>query len=138
MDLRELLEQLRAGKVSVDGVLEKLEQPAEVNLGFAHVDLQRRQRCGFPEVIFCQSKSCSWVEGVVEKLVEAAHNTRNHRYSASRGIPKLRQALALSEGSFMTFVERPVSAVLLLMALVVIVVAVLPAVRKGREEAFQE
>jgi alanine-synthesizing transaminase len=30
----------------------------------------------------------------VEKLCEAAHNTRNHRYSASRGIPKLRQALA--------------------------------------------
>jgi putative tricarboxylic transport membrane protein len=51
---------------------------------------------------------------------------------------KLRQALALSEGSFMTFIERPVSAVLLLLALAVIVVAVLPAVRKGREEAFQE
>jgi len=51
---------------------------------------------------------------------------------------KLRQALALSEGSFMTFIERPVSAVLLLLALVVIVIAVLPAVRKGREEAFQE
>jgi alanine-synthesizing transaminase len=30
----------------------------------------------------------------VSKLCEAAHNTRNHRYSASRGIPKLRQALA--------------------------------------------
>jgi alanine-synthesizing transaminase len=30
----------------------------------------------------------------VNKLCEAAHNTRNHRYSASRGIPKLRQALA--------------------------------------------
>ena len=30
----------------------------------------------------------------VEKLAEAAHNTRNHRYSASRGIPKLRQAAA--------------------------------------------
>jgi alanine-synthesizing transaminase len=30
----------------------------------------------------------------VEKLCEAAHNTRNHRYSASRGIPKLRQAVA--------------------------------------------
>jgi alanine-synthesizing transaminase len=28
----------------------------------------------------------------VEKLVEAARNPRNHRYSASRGIPKLRQA----------------------------------------------
>ncbi len=30
----------------------------------------------------------------VEKLVEAAHNSRNHRYSASRGIPKLREAIA--------------------------------------------
>jgi alanine-synthesizing transaminase len=30
----------------------------------------------------------------VEKLAEAVHNPRNHRYSASRGIPKLRQAVA--------------------------------------------
>ena len=30
----------------------------------------------------------------VEKLSEAAHNSRNHRYSASRGIPKLREAIA--------------------------------------------
>jgi len=51
---------------------------------------------------------------------------------------KLRQALALSEGSFMTFVERPISAVLLLLAAAVIVIAVLPAIRKQREEAFQE
>jgi alanine-synthesizing transaminase len=30
----------------------------------------------------------------VDKLGEAAHNTRNHRYSSSRGIPRLRQAVA--------------------------------------------
>ena len=30
----------------------------------------------------------------VEKLSEAAHNSRNHRYSLSRGIPKLREAIA--------------------------------------------
>jgi alanine-synthesizing transaminase len=30
----------------------------------------------------------------VEKLTEAAHNPRNHRYSSSRGIPKLREAIA--------------------------------------------
>ena len=29
----------------------------------------------------------------VEKLCEAAHNPRNHRYSSSTGIPKLRQAV---------------------------------------------
>lgn len=32
-------------------------------------------------------------EPVVEKLKEAASNPRNHRYSASRGIPKLRAAI---------------------------------------------
>ncbi|MBK5250809.1 MAG: LL-diaminopimelate aminotransferase, partial [Actinomycetales bacterium] len=30
----------------------------------------------------------------VEKLAEAAHNTRNHRYSSSRGTPNLRLAVA--------------------------------------------
>ena len=44
---------------------------------------------------------------------------------------KLRQALALSEGSFMTFVERPVSAGLLLLALAVMVIAVLPTCARG-------
>ena len=30
----------------------------------------------------------------VEKLVEAAYNPKNHRYSLSRGLPKLREAVA--------------------------------------------
>ena len=70
-DLRDLLERLKAGEIGVQSALEKLEQPPVVNLGFAHVDLQRRDRCGFPEVIFCQGKSSDWVEGVVAQLVEA-------------------------------------------------------------------
>src|SRR5271154_1581582 len=32
-------------------------------------------------------------DGAVEKLAEAGRNPRNHRYSASRGIPKIRQAI---------------------------------------------
>ncbi|MFN4281276.1 MAG: tripartite tricarboxylate transporter permease [Alphaproteobacteria bacterium] len=51
---------------------------------------------------------------------------------------KLRQSLILSRGDFMTFVTSPVSAGLLLVATLVVIVAVLPTVRKGREEAFQE
>jgi len=51
---------------------------------------------------------------------------------------KMRQALALSEGSFMTFVERPVAAVLLALALAIILIAVLPAVSRSRQKAFQE
>ncbi|MEJ1158304.1 tripartite tricarboxylate transporter permease [Prosthecomicrobium sp. N25] len=51
---------------------------------------------------------------------------------------KLRQALTFSRGSFAVFVERPVSAALLLVALVVLVMALLPAARRSREEVFTE
>ncbi len=51
---------------------------------------------------------------------------------------KLRQALALSQGSFMTFVERPVSLLLVILSIAIMIVAVLPAISKRREEAFQE
>ena len=67
VDLREMLEQVKAGKLSVDAALE-LHRPAVADLGFAQVDLQRRQRCGFPEVIFCQGKTSEWIEGVVRQL----------------------------------------------------------------------
>ncbi|MBA2496906.1 MAG: aminotransferase class I/II-fold pyridoxal phosphate-dependent enzyme [Acidimicrobiia bacterium] len=46
-----------------------------VDLGFGNPDLPS------PEI-------------AVDKLCEAAANTRNHRYSSSRGIPKLREAMA--------------------------------------------
>ena len=51
---------------------------------------------------------------------------------------KLRQALILSRGSFTTFVERPVSAGLLIIAVVILVVALLPTFSKQREEVFTE
>lgn len=51
---------------------------------------------------------------------------------------KLRQALVLSRGSFMTFLDRPISAGLLVVAAVLLAVALVPSVRKGREEAFVE
>ena len=51
---------------------------------------------------------------------------------------KLRQAMILSRGSFMTFLENPIAAGLLAIAAAIIVIAVFPSVRKGREEVFTE
>ncbi len=51
---------------------------------------------------------------------------------------KFRQAMILSRGSFMTFVERPVSAVLLAIAFGLLIIAALPSMRKKREEVFAE
>ncbi|MEY2929453.1 MAG: hypothetical protein RL033_202 [Pseudomonadota bacterium] len=47
---------------------------------------------------------------------------------------KLRQALVLSRGSFSTFVTRPVSCGLLLVAVAVLAIALLPSVSKKRAE----
>src|SRR6266700_2906695 len=61
----------------IDGLKMAARRAGEdvVDLGFGNPDLPS------PEV-------------AVDKLAEAAHNPRNHRYSASRGIPKLREAVA--------------------------------------------
>jgi putative tricarboxylic transport membrane protein len=50
----------------------------------------------------------------------------------------LRRALLLSRGDPATFAEHPVSAGLLAVALLVLVLALLPAVRRSREEVFTE
>jgi putative tricarboxylic transport membrane protein len=51
---------------------------------------------------------------------------------------KLRQALVISRGSFMTFLERPLSAGLLVLSLILVIIAVLPSIRQSREQVFKE
>jgi NCAIR mutase (PurE)-related protein len=79
-ELRELLEGVQTGRLSVNAALERVEGGV-ADLGFAHVDLHRRQRCGFPEVIFCEGKTPQWVEGVVKKLAEAGQDCLATRVS---------------------------------------------------------
>jgi len=50
----------------------------------------------------------------------------------------LRRAMLLSRGDPSVFVTRPLSAVMLAAAVLLIVVIALPNIRKKREEAFQE
>jgi putative tricarboxylic transport membrane protein len=51
---------------------------------------------------------------------------------------KLRQSLAISKGSFATFIEHPASATLLALTLVLTVIVLLPTIRKGRDKAFAD
>ena len=50
----------------------------------------------------------------------------------------LRRAMLLSRGDAMTFVNRPLSATLLGISVLLLVIIALPAIRKKREEAFVE
>ena len=46
------------------------EDPKFVNLGFARVDTDRRRRCGFPEVIYCEGKTAKEVVAIAKTIVE--------------------------------------------------------------------
>ena len=83
-ELRPLLEQLQAGHATVDDVLQRLDGHPVADLGFAQVDLQRRQRCGFPEVIFCEGKTPEWIEGVVRQLAAAEQDCLATRVNAEQ------------------------------------------------------
>ena len=50
----------------------------------------------------------------------------------------LRRALTISRGDLMSFIEHPISAGLLLVAVVLLVIDLLPSIRKGRDEVFTE
>ena len=51
---------------------------------------------------------------------------------------KLRQALIISDGNPLTFVSSPLSAGLLAVATIALVLAVLPSMRKSRDEVFKD
>jgi NCAIR mutase (PurE)-related protein len=96
-NLRELLESVKDGRLSLETAVERLNCAPVADLGYAHVDLQRRDRCGFPEVIFCEGKTCEAIEGVVRKLREAKQDCLATRVSQeqsahlSRVFPEGRQ-----------------------------------------------
>lgn len=71
MEAREILEQVKAGKISIDDA-EKFfrKQPFE-ELGYAKLDSHREIRSGFPEVIFCSGKPDEYLVSIYKKMYEA-------------------------------------------------------------------
>src|SRR5512136_185833 len=78
--IRSLLESVRGGSVTTDEALQQLRAlPFEDVAGFARLDHHRALRCGFPEVIFAQSKTPDQVVQIFRRLA-----ARNERVLATR------------------------------------------------------
>jgi len=73
-ELRSLLEAVRAGSIDVAAAAARLGTPAVGDLGFATLDLHRKERCGFPEVIFAEGKTAPWVEAAIRRMGEAGQD----------------------------------------------------------------
>ena len=55
--IKDLAERLLAGHVSLEGFLAELARPKTADLGEVQLDLDRRRRCGYPEVVYGQGKA---------------------------------------------------------------------------------
>ena len=67
--IRELLEKVRDGEVSVEEALQEVPVLPFRDLGFAKVDHHRAIRCGFPEVILCQGKEPEDIGRIAQELL---------------------------------------------------------------------
>ena len=56
-DLADLLARVREGTLDVDDALERLRGWPVADLGHTRLDLQRSERCGYPEVVFGAGKT---------------------------------------------------------------------------------
>ncbi|MCE9565056.1 MAG: nickel pincer cofactor biosynthesis protein LarB [Planctomycetes bacterium] len=83
-EVKQLLDGVRDGQLSVEDAATQLVGNPVADLGFATVDLQRKDRCGFPEVVFAEGKTAEWVEGVVRRLSAAGQDCYVTRVNAAQ------------------------------------------------------
>lgn len=64
--MKKLLEEYKAGKRSLEDVLEALHDLPYQDLGFAKLDTHRNLRKGFPESVFCPGKTTAQILAIVQ------------------------------------------------------------------------
>lgn len=74
-ELLTLMESVRSGAVSPEAAASQLADLPYSDLGYAKVDHHRAIRNGYPEVIFCQGKHRSHIQGIVRDML--AHSEQN-------------------------------------------------------------
>jgi len=86
--LRDLLEGVEGGQVSIEDALSRLRGFPYEDLGFARLDTHRTLRKGFPEVIFCPGKTAEQIVRIMERVRE-----REGRVLAARATPEVAEVV---------------------------------------------
>ena len=74
MKVNEILNKLKENEISIEEAEKMLSSSSFIDLGFVKVDLERKDRCGHPEVIFSEKKTVSQLKKIVETLIENGEN----------------------------------------------------------------
>ena len=71
VEAREVLEQVKAGNISIEEAEKYFRKKPFEELGYAKLDTHRQVRSGFPEVVFCSGKPDEYLVSIYQKLFEA-------------------------------------------------------------------
>src|ERR1700741_4469106 len=78
--LRQLLDQVRAGQSTVDDALATLRELPFRSLGFAQADTHRHLRTGFPEVVLGSGKTAPQIATLLTELGRGGVTVRAPRF----------------------------------------------------------
>ncbi len=81
--LKRILEKLYSNEISVENAFAEIMNLNTIALEFAHLDIHRPIRCGFPEVIFCEGKTTDQIVEIFSKLAETGENVLATRANES-------------------------------------------------------
>ena len=69
-ELKQILEAVQSGAMSVDEAAIKIKEEPFVDLGFAKVDMQRKMRQGAAEVVYGAGKTAGQINGILSAMKE--------------------------------------------------------------------
>ena len=69
MKIAEILDKYKAGELDMAKAEMLIKNNSYDEMGFAKLDIQREQRSGFPEVIFCAGKPDYYLVSIYKKMV---------------------------------------------------------------------
>jgi NCAIR mutase (PurE)-related protein len=92
METREILEQVKSGTMSVEEAEGHFRRQPFEDLGFAKLDMHRKIRSGFPEVIFCKGKPDAFLVSIYKRMVEEEGKAFGTRASKEQ-YEKVREAI---------------------------------------------
>jgi len=72
--LRQILEEVKSGKIEIEDALEGLRSFPFEDIGFAKIDHHRQLRQGFPEVILCSGKTTEQIAQIAGRILESDSN----------------------------------------------------------------
>jgi len=106
--LKQLLEQVKKGDLSVDEAVEKLRHLPYEDLGFACLDHHRAIRRGFPEVIYCPGKTIEQIVKIFGALAKKGNNVL-----ATRADEEVFEAISQTTEFAQARYEKPARAIVL-------------------------